>query len=55
MLIETAGGAAPTGRQAILDVVPEKVHQRVAVFLGAAEEVEFVTGYNLESDAGMER
>lgn len=55
MLIENAGGAATTGRQAILDVVPEKVHQRVAVFLGAAEEVELVTGYHLESDAGMER
>ena len=53
--IENAGGAATTGRQAILDVVPEKVHQRVAVFLGAAEEVELVTGYHLESDAGMER
>ena len=50
MLIENAGGASTTGRQAILDIVPEKVHQRVAVFLGATEEVELVTSYHKESD-----
>lgn len=55
MLMENAGGAATNGREAILDIVPEKIHQRVAVFLGASEEVELVTNYHHESDAGMER
>lgn len=45
-LIEQAGGAATNGHQRILDIQPEKLHQRVAVFLGAKEEVERVTSYH---------
>ena len=51
MLMENAGGAATTGRMPILDVVPQKIHERVAVFLGAADEVELVTDYHREADA----
>jgi len=46
MLIEQAGGAATTGRQRILDIQPEKLHQRVPVILGSKNEVERVTGYH---------
>ena len=35
-----AGGAASTGREPLLDVVPTALHQRVPVFLGSREEVE---------------
>lgn len=45
-IIEQAGGAATNGHQRILDVQPEKLHQRVAVFLGSKAEVERVTGYH---------
>lgn len=38
-LITQAGGAAGNVLQDILDIVPEKLHQRVAVILGAKEEV----------------
>lgn len=48
MLIEQAGGAATTGRERILDVVPGKLHQRVPVILGSRAEVERVTAYHLE-------
>lgn len=48
MLIEQAGGAATTGRERILDVVPGKLHQRVPVILGSRTEVERVTAYHLE-------
>lgn len=48
MLIEQAGGAATTGRERILDVMPEKLHQRVPVILGSKNEVERVTSYHLE-------
>jgi fructose-1,6-bisphosphatase I len=51
MIVEQAGGAATTGRRRILDVVPEKLHQRVPVFLGSKNEVEVVTRYHLEADA----
>ena len=43
MLVEQAGGAATDGRQRILDIEPQQLHQRVAVFLGSKEEVERVT------------
>lgn len=46
MLIEQAGGAATTGRERILDVRPEKLHQRVPVILGSSAEVERVTRYH---------
>ena len=46
MLIEQAGGAATTGRERILDLQPQKLHQRVPVILGAKNEVERVTGYH---------
>lgn len=42
MLVEQAGGAAVTGTGRILDVVPEKLHQRIPVILGSAGEVEKV-------------
>jgi len=48
MLIEQAGGAATTGRQRILDIVPAKLHQRVPVILGSKNEVDRVTGYHTD-------
>ena len=48
MLMEQAGGAATTGRERLLDVQPSRLHERVPVFLGSAEEVERVTRYHRE-------
>ena len=45
-LVEQAGGAASTGRQRILDLVPQRLHQRVPVILGSKNEVERVTAYH---------
>jgi fructose-1,6-bisphosphatase I len=40
-LIEQAGGKATTdGAQAILDIQPEQLHQRIAVALGSANEID---------------
>ncbi|MCI3205410.1 MULTISPECIES: class 1 fructose-bisphosphatase [Pandoraea] len=50
-LVEQAGGAATNGTQRILDIQPQKLHERVAVFLGSKNEVERVTGYHLEAGA----
>jgi len=47
MLIEQAGGAATTGRERILDIIPERLHQRIPVILGSRAEVERVTSYHL--------
>jgi len=45
-LVEQAGGAATTGRQRILAIQPDSLHQRVPVILGSKNEVERVTGYH---------
>jgi len=47
-IVEQAGGAATTGRTRILDIQPEKLHQRVPVILGSSHEVERVTAYHRE-------
>jgi fructose-1,6-bisphosphatase I len=47
LIVEQAGGAATDGRQRILDIAPERLHQRVGVVLGSKNEVERVTGYHL--------
>jgi fructose-1,6-bisphosphatase I len=39
-LIEQAGGMASTGRQPILDLVPDELHQRVPVVLGSTGNVQ---------------
>ncbi len=41
-LVEQAGGAASTGRERILDIVPTELHQRVSVVLGSRNEVQHV-------------
>uniref|UniRef100_A0A8C4JVA4 Fructose-1,6-bisphosphatase 1 n=1 Tax=Dromaius novaehollandiae TaxID=8790 RepID=A0A8C4JVA4_DRONO len=38
-VIEKAGGIATTGHQAVLDIVPEDIHQRVPVVLGSPDDV----------------
>jgi fructose-1,6-bisphosphatase len=55
MLVEQAGGSASTGRQRILDVVPEGLHQRVPVILGSRDEVQRIERYHAEFDAGTDR
>jgi len=41
-LIEQAGGLSSTGRERIMDVVPDNVHQRVPVVMGSRNEVQEV-------------
>ena len=55
MLVEQAGGAASTGRGRILDVQPERIHQRVPVILGSRAEVERVERYHAEFDKGEDK
>jgi fructose-1,6-bisphosphatase len=52
MIVEQAGGAASTGRERILDIVPTSVHQRVPVILGSRLEVERIVRYHEAYDRG---
>ncbi|MFP4682842.1 MAG: class 1 fructose-bisphosphatase [Ectothiorhodospira sp.] len=45
-IIEQAGGACTTGRERMMTVPPEDIHQRVPVVLGSRNEVERVTEYH---------
>ncbi|WP_395402162.1 class 1 fructose-bisphosphatase [Pseudoduganella sp. UC29_106] len=47
-IVEQAGGMATDGKHRILDIQPEKLHQRVPVILGSRDEVAVVTGYHHE-------
>lgn len=49
MIVEQAGGAASTGRERIMTIQPQKLHQRVPVILGSANEVEIACSYHRES------
>lgn len=39
-IVETAGGSAWTGKIDMLDLVPEKLHERSPIFLGSKEDVD---------------
>lgn len=45
MLIENAGGKAWSEQQRILEIQPQQLHERVAVILGSANEVDECLGY----------
>jgi len=45
-IVEQAGGAASTGLQRILDIMPTGLHQRVPVLMGSANEVERIVAYH---------
>ncbi|MDP2829346.1 MAG: class 1 fructose-bisphosphatase [Sulfuricellaceae bacterium] len=45
-IVEQAGGASSTGRERILEVTPDGLHQRVPVILGSKNEVETVISYH---------
>lgn len=44
-LIEQAGGRASTGTEEILDVVPEKLHQRTPLIIGSKDDVALVESF----------
>ncbi|ABV86058.1 class 1 fructose-bisphosphatase [Shewanella pealeana] len=45
-LVEQAGGKASTGYETIMDIQPTEIHQRVAVILGSANEVDACLEYH---------
>jgi fructose-1,6-bisphosphatase I len=45
-IVEQAGGVSSTGRERILDIRPDGLHQRVPVILGSRNEVETVISYH---------
>ena len=52
-IVEQAGGAATNGRQRIMDIQPEALHQRTGVVLGSKNEVERVARYHSDAAASI--
>jgi fructose-1,6-bisphosphatase I len=50
-IVEQAGGAASTGSERIMDVLPTKLHQRVPVVLGSKNEVAKIVAYHADHRA----
>lgn len=53
-IIEQAGGGASTGRERVMDVRPESLHQRVPLIFGSKDEVERVASYHVEYAQGKD-
>ena len=47
-IVEQAGGICSTGRERIMEIQPDGLHQRVPVVLGSKNEVERVIRYHAE-------
>lgn len=45
LIAEQAGGAATDGDRNILDIEPEDIHQRVALYIGSKEDVDLATRF----------
>jgi len=53
-IVEQAGGIATTGRQRIMDIRPESLHQRVPLIFGSKNEVDKIIGYHQDYIHGKE-
>jgi fructose-1,6-bisphosphatase I len=49
-IVEQAGGASSTGRERIMEIAPQDLHQRVPVILGSKAEVETVVAYHKDME-----
>ena len=54
-LVEQAGGAASTGVQRILEILPKDIHERVPLIFGSKHEVELVEQYYADLNPYHER
>ena len=54
-VMEQAGGRASTGRTSVLEVQPEKLHQRIGFVFGSKSEVERIERYHREYDEGTDK
>ena len=49
-IVEQAGGRATNGKKRILEIQPEKLHQRIPIFIGSEEDVKMVEKFMAEAE-----
>jgi len=54
-LVEQAGGAATTGMQRVMEIEPQKIHERAPMIFGSKHEVELVEKYYAGLNPSHER
>ena len=54
-LMEQAGGRASTGTEEIMDVVPQKLHQRTPLIIGSKENVALVESFIQQATTASEK
>ena len=52
-IVEQAGGRATNGKKRIMEIQPEKLHQRVPVFIGSEEDVKMVEKFIAEAEIAV--
>ena len=52
-IIEQAGGRATDGKKRMLDIQPEKLHQRIPIFIGSEDDVKLVEKFMAEEELKM--
>ena len=52
-IVEQAGGRATNGKKRIMEIQPEKLHQRVPVFIGSEEDVKMVEKFMAEAEVAV--
>jgi fructose-1,6-bisphosphatase I len=50
-IVEQAGGRASNGKKRIMEIQPEKLHQRVPIYIGSEEDVKMVEKFMAEAEA----
>jgi fructose-1,6-bisphosphatase len=53
-IVEQAGGGASTGRERVMEVQPDGVHQRVPFVFGSRNEVERIVGYHRDDSEDLD-
>lgn len=48
-IVEQAGGRATNGKKRIMEIQPEKLHQRMPIFIGSEEDVKTVEKFMVEA------
>ena len=54
-IVEQAGGASTTGRERVMELRPESLHQRVPLIFGSKNEVELIEHYHREYVDGTDQ
>ena len=49
-IVEQAGGRATNGKKRIMEIKPEKLHQRIPIFIGSEEDVKMVEKFMAEAE-----